>query len=617
MCGIVAYTGGRDAQPLMLDALARLEYRGYDSAGIALLESGKISVEKKAGRISELTKTLRRNPSKAHTGISHTRWATHGEPSDRNAHPHLDQSGKIALVHNGVVENYQILKKGLLAAGHQFSSETDTEILAHLIGVHYTETASTGTGDNRLIDAVRNALSDVEGTYGVAVVHADHPGLIVGARRGSPLVLGVGDHEQFLASDATALLPYTQKVVYLKDYDLVALRPEKFEITTLNASESSFEIKELDYAPEAAERGDFPHFMLKEIYEQPTAVENALRGRLNHEDLSAKLGGLNLTSEQLRDIERVMVVACGTALHASMVGEHMLESVANIPCECHFSSEFRYGNVPVDRNSIFFAVSQSGETADTLGALREARRKGYRVLGICNNVGSTIARESDGGVYMHAGPEIGVAATKSFVSQVTIFALLTLVLGRMRYISPARGQEIIEALEKLPSQITSILHRNDEIRAIASKYCGSRSMLFFGRQANYPIALEAALKMKEISYIHAEGYPTAELKHGIIALIDDKTPSVMMCPKDALYDKNMSSMQEIKARKGPVIAVANEGDEEIRALADDVIEVPKTIEMLQPLLNVIPQQLLSYHTAVLLGRDVDKPRNLAKSVTVE
>ncbi|MDX6767487.1 MAG: glutamine--fructose-6-phosphate transaminase (isomerizing) [Candidatus Methylacidiphilales bacterium] len=615
MCGIVAYTGGRDAQPLMLDALARLEYRGYDSAGIALIESDGISVQKKAGRISELSKTLRHHISKATTGISHTRWATHGEPSDRNAHPHLDRSGRLALVHNGVVENYQTLKKALVANGHLFASDTDTEVLAHLIGVCYAE--STQTGDARLIESVRRALSEIEGTYGIAVIHADHPGLIVGARRGSPLVMGVGEHEQYLASDATALLPYTQKVVYLKDYDLVALRRESFEVTTLDASQSSFEIKELDYAPEAAELGDFPHFMLKEIYEQPVAVENALRGRLNQEELSAKLGGLNLSNEQLRDIERVMVVACGTALHAGMVGEQMLETEANIPCECHFSSEFRYGNVPVDRKSIFFAVSQSGETADTLGALREARRKGYRVLGVCNNVGSTIARESDGGVYMHAGPEIGVAATKSFVSQVTIFALLTLLLGRMRYISPARGQEIIEALERLPQQITSILHRNDEIREIATKYSGSRSMLFFGRQANYPVALEAALKMKEISYVHAEGYPTAELKHGIIALIDDQTPSVMLCPQDTLYEKNMSSMQEIKARKGPVIAVANESDHEIYAVADDVIEVPKTIEMLQPILNIIPLQLLSYHTAVLLGRDVDKPRNLAKSVTVE
>jgi glucosamine--fructose-6-phosphate aminotransferase (isomerizing) len=598
----------------MLDALARLEYRGYDSSGLALARSGAIQVQKKAGRISELAKILRAHPLPGSCGISHTRWATHGEPTDRNAHPHLDQSGRLALVHNGVIENYQALKKRLATQGHSFTSDTDSEVLAHLIGTHYDALPPT---PDRLTEAVRRALAEVEGTYGIAVVHADHPGVIIGARRGSPLVIGIGENEQFLASDATALLPYTQKVVYLKDFDLVTLQPDKFDIRALDASESSFEIKELDFAPEAAEKGDFPHFMLKEIFEQPVTIENAFRGRLNPDELSAKLGGLNLTNEQLRDIDRIIVIACGTALHAGMVGEHMLESVANIPTECHFASEFRYGHVPIDRRSLFFAVSQSGETADTLGALREARRKGHRVLGICNNVGSSIARESDGGVYMHAGPEIGVAATKSFVSQVTIFALLTLLLGRMRYLSPAAGQEIIQALEKLPSQVSSILHQADDIRDIASKYCNAHSMLFLGRQANFPIALEGALKMKEISYIHAEGYPAAELKHGVIALIDEDTPSVVITPRDALYEKNMNSVQEIKARRGPVIAIATEGDDDIHALADDVISVPRTIDMLQPILNVIPLQLLSYHTACLLGCDVDKPRNLAKSVTVE
>lgn len=614
MCGIIAYTGSREAQPIMLDALTRLEYRGYDSSGLALNDRHAIRVEKKAGRISELTRALRASPLSGTCGISHTRWATHGEPTDRNAHPHLDQTGRLALVHNGVIENYQTLKKRLTAHGHHFVSDTDSEVLAHLIGWHYQKLNET---PDRLSEAVRRALEEVEGTYGIAVTHADHPGLIVGARRGSPLVVGIGEHEQFLASDATALLPYTQKVVYLKDFDLVVLRPENFEIRALNAAESSFEIKELDFAPEAAEKGDFPHFMLKEIFEQPITIENAFRGRLNHDELSAKLGGLNLTNEQLRDIDRIIIVACGTALHAGMVGEYMLESVAHLPAECHFASEFRYGHLPIDRRSLFFAVSQSGETADTLGALREARRKGHRVLGICNNVGSTIARESDGGVYMHAGPEIGVAATKSFVSQVTIFALITLLLGRMRYLSPATGQEIIQALEKLPSQVSSILHQADDIRDIAARYSSASSILFLGRQANYPIALEGALKMKEISYIHAEGYPAAELKHGVIALIDEQTPTVVISPRDALYEKNMNTIQEIKARRGPVLAIATEGDDEIHAHADDVIHVPRTIDMLQPILNVIPLQLLAYHTACLLGRDVDKPRNLAKSVTVE
>jgi glucosamine--fructose-6-phosphate aminotransferase (isomerizing) len=439
----------------------------------------------------------------------------------------------------------------------------------------------------------------------------------VGARRGSPLVLGVGENEQFLSSDHTALLPYTQKVVYLKDYDIVTLRPGRFSIETLGKEESSFEIKELNLSPEAAEKGDYPHFMLKEIFEQPTAIENAMRGRLSKEEASARLGGLNLSGEELRDINRIVILACGTAMHAGMVGEHMIESVAHIPVEVDYASEFRYRNSPLDRKTLILTVSQSGETADTLGALREGRRKGFKVLGICNNVGSTIARESDGGVYMHAGPEIGVAATKSFISQVTVFSLLALLLGRMRFMSAAAGQEMITALQELPDQVRQILNTTEEIRKVANKYANARSMLFLGRQANFPIALEGALKMKEITYIHAEGYPSSELKHGVIALIDKQTPSIFICPKDSLFEKNMNSIQEIKARCGPVIAVTTENNRSIQHIVDDVIIVPKTIELLQPILNTIPLQLLSYHTAVALGRDVDKPRNLAKSVTVE
>ncbi len=615
MCGIVAYTGARDAQPILLDALGRLEYRGYDSAGIATLTEEGILVQKKAGRIQDLAKLLRTQHHTSYTGISHTRWATHGEPNDQNAHPHFDQSRHLALVHNGVVENYLELREVLIAAGHTFQSETDTEVLAHLIGEHYEK--QDVSGDERLILAVRSALAEITGTYGVAVIHQDHPGIIIGARRGSPLVLGVGDNEQFLASDAPALLPYTQKVVYLKDFEMVVLRPGGFDISRLDDNECSFEISHLDYQPEAAEKGDFPHFMLKEIYEQPEAIKNALRGRVNREEQSAKLGGLNLSSEQLRGISRMIITACGTAMHAGMVGERMLEAFANMPVEVDHASEFRYRNCPLDPGTVFFAVSQSGETADTLGALREAQRKGYRVLGICNNVGSTIARESDGGIYMHAGPEIGVAATKSFVSQLTVFALLTILLGRMRYMSPQTGLEIIDALERLPSQVSEILDQSNNIKNLAARYADSSSMLFFGRQYNYPVALEAALKMKEISYIHAEGYPSAELKHGVIALVDESTPSIMVCPRDTLYDKNMSTIQEIKARRGPVIALTTAGNNGLDRLADDVIEVPSTIEMLQPILNIIPLQLFSYHTAVHLGRDVDKPRNLAKSVTVE
>lgn len=615
MCGIIAYVGKREVRPILIDGLSRLEYRGYDSAGVATMTEDVLEVTKKAGRITELSRAVAQRKRPASIGISHTRWATHGEPTDVNAHPHTDESGLLALVHNGVIENYQVLKRQMSAEGHSFKSATDTEVLAHLIGKHYD--AVEDLGDEKLIEAVRRALREVKGTYGIAVLHQNHPGLIIGARRGSPLVLGIGDGEMFICSDATTLLPYTHKVIYLKDFDLAQIRAANFEIETLQDGEASYEIKELDYAPEAAERGDFPHFMLKEIYEQPLTIENAIRGRLNVEECSAQLGGLNLSPQQLREIDRVMILGCGTALHAGMVGAHMLEDMAFIPTQTDFASEFRYRNCPVPRNTLFFVISQSGETADTLGALREARRKGFRGLGICNNVGSTIARESDGGVYMHAGPEIGVAATKSFVSQCAIFGLLTLVLGRMRHMSAGTGRQIIEAFEKLPDQITHILQQNEHIESIAQKYCQAKSMLFLGREYNYPIALEAALKMKEISYIHAAAFPTAELKHGVIALIDEETPSVFICPQDILHEKNISNMQEVKARKGPIIAVATEGDTEIQDHADDVIYVPRSIDMLQPILNIIPLQLLAYHAAVALGRDVDKPRNLAKSVTVE
>lgn len=615
MCGIVAYVGTREAQPLLLDALGRLEYRGYDSAGMAFLNGDGLKIRKKSGRISELGALLRKNPAHGHLGISHTRWATHGVPNDTNAHPHTDQSGKLALVHNGVIENYQVLRHQFEGLGHTFSSNTDTEVLAHLIGAHYD--ASSETGDKRVIEAVRSALHEVSGTYGIAVIHEDHPELVVGARRGSPLIIGLGEKENFLASDVQALAGYTQKVVYLKDYDIVAVHPQSFDVSTLADSPTSYEIKQVEHQPQAVALGDFPHFMLKEIFEQPMAIENAYRGRLSKEDAAAHLGGLNLTPHDLRDIERIMILGCGTALHAGMVGKHMIESLAHIPVETDYASEFRYRNAPLRRDTLFFVVSQSGETADTLGGLREAKRRGYRSLGICNNVASTIARETDGGVYMHAGPEIGVAATKSFVSQLTIFGLLALLLGRMHHISAATGRQYIEAIEKLPQQATQILALNDRIKAIAEKYAASRSMLFLGRQYNYPVALEGALKMKEISYIHAEGYPSSELKHGVIALIDKETPSVVICPRDGLYEKNMNSISEVQARSGPVIAIATEGDNEIVETADDVIHVPATVDFLQPILNVIPLQLLSYHTAVTLGRDVDKPRNLAKSVTVE
>jgi glutamine---fructose-6-phosphate transaminase (isomerizing) len=616
MCGIVAYVGGREAQPLLLDALGRLEYRGYDSAGAAILHNGTLGICKKTGRIADLAQTLQASPLPGHTGICHTRWATHGKPSDANAHPHLDASGRLALVHNGVIDNFQALKDRLSAEGHRFQSQTDTEVLAHLIGAYYG--AAAAPEESALVEALRRALGEVEGTFGVALVHADHPGLILGARRGSPLVVGLCDNgENFLASDAPALLPYTNKVIYLNDHDLVKLRAHQFEVEHFSGSRAAVEIQHLDLLPEAAEKGGFPHFMLKEIHEQPATIENAMRGRILHEEASAKFGGLNLTNEQLRDVGRLLILGSGTALHAAMVGEHLLESLAHLPVETDYGSEFRYRNVPLERNTLVFAISQSGETIDTLGALREARRKGFRVLGICNNVGSTIARESDGGVYMHAGPEICVAATKSFVSQVTILSLLAVLFGRMRFLSASQGRDMLHALEALPDQVRAILRQSESIRQVAEHYKDCRSMLYFGRHFNYPVALEGALKMKEISYIHAEGYPSSELKHGIIALVDPRTPSVVLVPRDSLYEKNLNNLQQIKARGGPIIAVAHEDDTTIGNLVDHVIPVPRTLEPLQAILNIVPLQLLAYHTAVALGRDVDKPRNLAKSVTVE
>lgn len=621
MCGIIAYIGPREARSIILDGLSRLEYRGYDSAGLATLgaDTGNLSVVRKAGRITDLAGLVRESalPSSGQ-GIGHTRWATHGPPTDVNAHPHADSSGRLVMVHNGVIENFQTLKRKLEAEGHVFASATDTEVLAHLIGKAWRESAGDPAGQ-RLTTAVRKALEGIKGTFGLAVMHQDHPGVIVGARRGSPLVLGIGEKEMFLSSDAAALLPYTNKVVYLKDFDLVEMRAGDFRMESLTQGRKAmdYEIQELDFAPDAAERGDFPHYMLKEIHDQPQTVENAVRGRLNPEESSAQLGGLNMTPSELRDVERIIILGCGTALHAGMTGAHMLEDMAGVAAETECAGEFRFKNRPLPRNTLFIAVSQSGETADTLGAMREARRRGFRCLGLCNQIASTIARESDGGTYMHAGPEIGVAATKSFVSQTAIFGLLALLLGRMRRMSASQGTEIIQAYSKLPDQISRILENQEPIKALAGKYAGARSMLFVGRQYHYPVALEAALKMKEISYIHAAGFAASELKHGIIALIDPETPTVILCPRDGLYEKNIGTIQEIKARRGPVIAVATEGDNGIHDHADDVIHVPRTLDMLQPILSIIPLQLLAYHTAAALGRDVDKPRNLAKSVTVE
>ena len=623
MCGIVGYVGRSEAAPILLEGLRRLEYRGYDSAGIAVAHNHELETRKCAGRIAALGKLMAEKTLTGVYGISHTRWATHGKVTDENAHPHFDSTGKLALVHNGVIENYHALKENLVRGGdHKFRSETDTEILAHLIGKLYVDScASTVDVDQkkvRLVQAVRTALQQVIGTYGIALVHSDIPDFIVGARRGSPLVLGVGKDENFLASDVSAIVAYTRDAVYLNDFDVVAIERDKFEISSLAGEIGDREISKVEFTAEDVTKGDYPHYMLKEIFEQPGSVRDAMRGRLSAQECSAKLGGLNMTTEQLRDISRIVLTGCGTALHAGMVGEYLIEQLANIPVEVEFASEFRHRNTPMTRDTLVFAISQSGETADTLGALRESRRKGHRTLGICNNVASTIARESDGGVYMHAGPEIGVAATKSFTSQVTILTLIGLLLGRMRHLSTAEGTSIIEALDALPDQIEQVLKLSDQIKAIAKKYVDVSGMLFFGRQFNYPIALEGALKMKEITYLYAEGHPSAELKHGIIALVRPELPSIFIAPDDAIFAKNLNNMEQVKARKGPIIAVTSGNcAKQLKGIANDIIEVPRVPDFVSPILTVIPLQLLAYHLAVALGRDVDKPRNLAKSVTVE
>jgi glucosamine--fructose-6-phosphate aminotransferase (isomerizing) len=517
-----------------------------------------------------------------------------------------------------VIENYQAIKEQLNRDGdNDFHSQTDTEVLAHLIGSIYQQLDGKDS-KARLVNAVRTALKQVIGTYGIAVVHADIPNFIIGARRGSPLVLGVGKDENFLASDVSAIVAYTRDAVYLNDFDVVAVERDKFEISSLAGETGDHQVSKVEFTAEDIKKGDYPHYMLKEIFEQPDSVRDAMRGRLSLEDCTAKLGGLNMTPEQLREVGRVVLTGCGTALHAAMVGEYLIEQLATIPTEVEYASEFRHRNTPMTPDTLVFAVSQSGETADTLGALRESRRKGYRTLGICNNVASTIARESDGGVYMHAGPEIGVAATKSFTSQLVILTLVGLLLGRMRNLSTAEGTRIIKELETLPEQIEEVLKLGDQVKAIAKKYVDVSGMLFFGRQFNFPIAVEGALKMKEITYLFAEGHPSAELKHGIIALVRPDLPSIFIAPDDAVFSKNLNNIEQVKARKGPIIAITSgNGAKQLKGLANEIISLPDVSDCLSPILTVIPLQLLAYHVAVELGRDVDKPRNLAKSVTVE
>lgn len=616
MCGIVGYIGKRQASPILLDGLRRLEYRGYDSAGMALNGGSQIEILRRAGRIENLRKLVAEKQPRGESGISHTRWATHGAPTDENAHPHRDKSGKLALVHNGVIENYQPLREWLISEGHTFTSETDTEVLAHLVG-YYFDGDTEPNLEQRLVSAVQRALGRVKGTYGIAVMHADAPETIVGARLGSPLVVGLGDGEHFLASDVSAIVAHTRDVVYLNDYDIVTLNRGSYRVSSTLEGGASVTVSRVDFTEDDAEMGDFPHYMLKEIYEQPVSLRNAMRGRLSREEATVVLGGLQMSPMDLRQIDRIILSGCGTAFHAGMVGEYLLETLARIPTEVEIASEFRYRNVPTDKNTLQFVISQSGETIDTLAALREAKRKGMKVLGIVNNVASTIARESDGGIYIHAGPEIGVAATKSFTSQVAVLTLLSLLFGRIHHLSSTDGLEMIDELEALPDKITSILKQTDRIREVALKYANAEGMLFMGRQINYPVAMEGALKMKEISYIYASGHPSAELKHGIIALVKPDLPSVFIAPDDAVFDKNVSNIEEVKARKGPVIAITTEGCTHLERIADEVIYIPPCPSLLSPLLTVIPLQLLAYHVAVARGCDVDKPRNLAKSVTVE
>ncbi len=618
MCGIIGYVGKKTAAPILLEGLRRLEYRGYDSAGVAVLEDSALLVHKRKGRIDEgLARLLAPKTPHGRLGIGHTRWATHGPPSDDNCHPHLDGSGRIAVVHNGVIENYDRLKANLVRAGHKFCSETDTEVLAHVIGEHYQKHRGKNSDTNPLTLAVCDALREVIGTYGIAVISLDHPDTIIGARRGSPLIIGIGNGENFLTSDANAIVAHTKQVVYLNDYDVATVTADRYDVQNLGTDTAKVQVSNLEFSQQDAERGEFAHFMLKEIFEQPRTVENALRGRVDHEGATAKFGGLNMSSAELRSIERIVIAASGTSWHAALVGEYLIEELAHVPVEVEFAHEFCYRNAPLERDTVLLVISQSGETADTLAALREAKRRGHRALAIVNVVGSTIARESDGGIYMHAGPEIGVASTKAFVSTLTILSLLAVHLGRMRMLSAIRAMEILKALEAAPKQIENILAQSDSLKELAAKYAGADDFFFLSRGYMFPIALEGALKLKEISYIHAEGYSAAEMKHGPIALIDPKTPTVFLVLQDSMYDKTMANLAMIRARKGPIIALATEGDTQIKKVADDVIYLPKTLEPIYPILASVPLQLFAYHIAVARGCDVDKPRNLAKSVTVE
>lgn len=610
MCGIVGYIGSKDAAPIILEGLKRLEYRGYDSAGIALLD-GYLHVHKKKGKVADLEKILPVFPQKMTIGIGHTRWATHGEPNDVNAHPHTNEAGDISLIHNGIIENYSAIRTELLRKGHSFKGETDTEVLVHLIEEIWDTTKCD------LETAVRLALKEVDGTYGICVISSREPDKIIVARNGSPLIIGVGKDEFIIGSDASPIVSYTRKVIYLSDGEMGILTRDHYTIKTIDNFEMPKDINELTFSIAEIEKAGFDHFMLKEIYEQPDAIHNSMRGRALTAEGAVRLGGIREHIDRLREAKRIIICACGTSWHSGLVGEYLIEDLARIPVEVEYASEFRYRNPVLSKDDVVIAISQSGETADTLAAIREAKKHGALVLGICNVVGSSIARETDCGIYTHAGPEIGVASTKAFTAQVTVLALLAVALSRGRTLSEAEAKHFIDELAAIPGKVEQILKIDDQILEMAKIFKDSRNFLYLGRGYNFPVALEGALKLKEISYIHAEGYPAAEMKHGPIALIDENMPVVFIATKDSSYHKVISNIQEVRSRKGRVIAIATEGDEEISNLAEFVIRIPDAFGPVIPLLTAIPLQLLAYHIAVLRGCDVDQPRNLAKSVTVE
>jgi glucosamine--fructose-6-phosphate aminotransferase (isomerizing) len=613
MCGIVAYLGERPAGPILLEGLRRLEYRGYDSAGLSIItDDGHVATVKKAGKIVELELAVDGNMPQGTVGIAHTRWATHGPPNEANAHPHLSRNGDIALIHNGIIENAAALKKRLEELGHEFRSETDTESVVHLIDHLYGP-------DDTLEDAVAQALRQVEGAYGIAVISSRDPGKIVVARNGSPLLLGVGrDGEVMAASDAAAVVSRTRDVVYLNDGDYAVLDRNGYRTFHVEKGGAVLrDVHEVTWDLSAIEKGGYEHFMLKEIFEQPNSLRDVMRGRLLQEMGNARLGGITLSHDQLKEVRRITITACGTSWHAGLIGEYMLEDLARVPVDVQYASEFRYKNPVIEDGTLVLAISQSGETADTLAALKEAKQRGAATMGIVNAVGSSIARETDFGVYLHAGPEIGVASTKAFTSQIVALLLFTLYLGRRRALSILEGRRLVEALLELPGQVEQILAMNDEVRQLAEHFAGAQNFLYMGRGYQFPVALEGALKLKEVSYIHAEGYPAAEMKHGPIALIDENMPVVVLAPRDPVYQKVVSNVEEVKARRGKVIAVVSDDAPELVGRADHLIRIPQTIPALLPVLSTVPLQMLAYHIALIRGCDVDQPRNLAKSVTVE